>query len=91
MRKGGVNKEVKTTDNKRNEKLPFFTQLLLDTPYMECYSQWNHKCQPGLRFVFQKSGCRGEDGLPQSRTHASSRYPSYKRRLGTECEFSPQA
>ena len=23
MRKGGVNKEVKTTDNKRNEKLPF--------------------------------------------------------------------
>ena len=94
MRKGGVNKEVKTTDNKRNEKLPLYlTQLLLDTPYMECYSQWNHNCQPrpqGL-FVFQKGGGRREGGLPQPRTQASSRYPRYKRRLGTESEFSLQA
>ena len=27
-------------------KVAFFTQLFLDTPYMECYSQWNRKCQP---------------------------------------------
>ena len=60
---------------------------------MECYSRWNHKCQPrpqGL-FVFQKGGGRREEGLPQPRTQASSRYPSYKRRLGTESEFSLQA
>ena len=74
-------------------KVAFFTQLFLDTLYMECYSQWNHKCQPppqGL-FVYQKGGGRREEGLPQPRTQASSRYPSYKRRLGTESEFSRQA
>ena len=26
-------------------KVAFFTQLFLDTPYMECSSRWNHKCQ----------------------------------------------
>ena len=53
-------------------KVAFFTQLFLDTPYMVPTSS------PG----------RKEEGLPQPRTQASSRYPSYKRRLGTESEFS---
>ena len=89
MGKGGKNKDAKT----RGTKSCLFYSVVLDTPYMKCYSRWNHKCQPrpqGLS-VYQIGGGRREEGLPQPRTQASSRYPSYKRRLGTESEFSRQA
>ena len=91
--KRGSEQRSKNNRQQEERKVAFLTQLLLDTPYMECYSQWNYKCQPrpqGL-FVFQRGGGRREGGLPQPRTQASSPYPSYKRRLGTDSEFSLQA
>ena len=42
MGKGGKNKDAKT----RGTKSCLFYSVVLDTPYMECYSQWNRKYQP---------------------------------------------
>ena len=42
MGKGGKNKDAKT----REMKSCLFYSVVLDTPYMECYSRWNHECQP---------------------------------------------
>ena len=42
MGKGGKNKDAET----RGTKSCLFHSVVLDTPYMECYSRWNLKCQP---------------------------------------------
>ena len=65
---------------RENEKLPFL---------LSCFGHSLHGVLLTMESqVPTSSPGRKEEGLPQPRTQASSRYPSYKRRLGTESEFS---
>ena len=60
-----------------------------------CVTRWcsvnRHSDRSGSELVGKRTGTQPPTALAKSRAQASSRYPSYQRRLGTECEFSRHA
>ena len=60
-----------------------------------CVTLWcsvnRHSDRSGSELVRKRTGTQSPTVLAKPLTQASSRYPSYQRGLGTECEFSRHA
>ena len=55
-----------------------------------CVTRWcsvnRHSDRSGSELVGKRTGTQPPTALAKPRIQASSRYPSYQRRLGTECD-----
>jgi len=89
-RLNGKRRKEQRCKDKRNEKLLFllscFWTLLTWIATHDVITSAN--LVPRV-FSLTKKGAAEKKSIPQPRTQPSSRYPSYKRRLGTESEFFP--